>query len=410
MVNPISSDHSVLLLFDDDEIDISDGVSMLKWKSIINNGYILHVKIYDPNMSNYITTIYNRYLRKSRRLPMKLTFRIFSRTSDQQTSKRVAYITDAHMYGDRNCFLEFVAIDPPSWYLSDGDSFGGSYKGKVSEVIKSVLQKYAPEISYDVSSTLDNTQNVWNMYRQDPKSFIISLLDWSSSITNKKTNWIVSSIDDKIIIKEQAELKSYDLGEFTINSANSQSDVIRWTKCDNNHLSNIQSSIITGGISAISGLYCDITNPTTNRDVIVHDGNTENKKNVKIGPNQGFARPTDIRSGSTFVRSIPEDSSGSLGLSYQSYISGRARNLFIGMLDTLNRIKLRTYGIYTLDDSTKLGVSTANIIWTDYIDEPWSGNNKWMVYGFEHVFSKDNEWFTHIYLNRKDHNSSSQFV
>jgi molybdenum cofactor biosynthesis protein B len=40
------------------------------------------------------------------------------------------------------------------------------------------------------------------MMKMDPKTFIASLLEWSSSITPKKSTWVVASVDHEIRIKE----------------------------------------------------------------------------------------------------------------------------------------------------------------------------------------------------------------
>jgi hypothetical protein len=239
----------------------------------------------------------------------------------------------------------------------------------------------------------------------------MSLVDWSSSLTNNKTNWIVASVDEKIIIKEEADLQSHDFGEFSINTDYpAAEDVLSWEVLESNYLTNIQTQLVTSGISAVSGLYCERKNDIVKDKVVVNDDNTSNKKNVDIKSDQGFAKPTDKERGITYVRSVPEDSAGSVGLKYQDYIDGRARGIYLGMLSSLFKIKIRVFGSPKFHDSSQLGVSTVTLGWNDYQGQPFQFNGKWLVYGFTHTLTPDKLWYTDIILCRKDFDSSSQKV
>jgi len=398
--------------------DLSRSVLLLKWSTFINDGYKMYVRIFDPNLSLFQELTNIRYLKEARKEPLSITFNIGYRigitNGKARTETRIAYVTNLIAKvpsGTQTAgFFEFVAIDPPTWFLSRGDAAGAVYTGNVSDVIKQIISKYAPGIEADVSTTADNKANKWWQMRQDPKTFMMTLLDWSSSVTNNKTNWVVASVDEKILIREQAELQTVDLGEYSVNvDYPAAKSVDSWEREDNNFLSNLQTRMYTGGISAISGLYCSPTNSITEDLTIVEDENTSAKKNVRITDEQGFSKPDDKDFGITFINSIPEHNSGDVGIQYQRYIDGRARGLFIGSLDMLNRVRVRVHGAPKLDDSSDLGASVVTLLWVDSEGQPWTGQGTHLVYGFEHVFL-GGKWHTDIFLNRKDFNASASIV
>lgn len=400
-------------------LDLSRGVAMFRWKSMINDGYSIYARIFDPNLSLFQQLTNEKYLRDARRKPLRVSFKLKHITGGDQgkleTVERIAFMTNLEAKvpdgGQTAGFFEFIAIDPPTWYLNRGDADGSVWKGSVSDVIKNVISQYAPGIQIEISDTIDSSTNIWHMMRQDPKTFIMTLLDWSASVTNNKTNWVVASVDEKIIIKEQAELVGQDLGEYAANvDYPSALNIISWERQDNNYLTNIQTKIMTAGISAVSGLYCDNICPVTADDVLVFDENTPNKKNVRLNNDQGFIKPKEVDIGWTMVRSIPEDSAGSVGIQYRKYIDGRARALYIGILDVLNRLKIKIHGSTKFDDSSLLGASTVYCTWTNSQYEPWTHNGNWMVYGFEHVFTPNKEWYTYLYINRKDVDASADII
>lgn len=396
--------------------DLSRSVDLFKWSSHINNGYSIHVRIFDPNLSRFQELTNIRYLKEARKKPLIVEYSIGYRVGDgeSKTESRIAYVTNlvakAPPGGQTSGFFEFIAIDPPTWFLNRGDAAGSVYTGNVSSVVRQVINRFAPGIAVDISDTDDNKENKWWQLRQDPKTFISSLLDWSPSVTKNKTNWVVASVDEKIIIREQAELVSSDLGEYSVNVAYPGAENVQmWEREDNNYLTNIQTRLFTAGISAVSGLYCDPTNSITENLTVVEDDNTSSKKNVNITEEQGFAKPDDKDIGITMIRSIPEHSAGDIGIQYQQYIDGRARGIFIGALDLLNRVKIRVHGSPKFSDSSQLGVSTVDLLWTDSEGQPWTGQGKHLVYGFEHIYH-NRRWHTDIYINRKDFNASSNKI
>lgn len=399
--------------------DLSRFVTMLKWSSFINDGYRLYIRFFDPNLSVFQDLTNAKYLKEARKEPLSIEYSIGYLSGNEgdtlRTETRVAYVTNliakVPSGGQTAGFFEFIAIDPPTWYLNRGDAAGSVYNGNVSEVIKQVIGKYAPGIEIDVSETDDNKVNKWYQLRQDPKTFLMTLLDWSSSVTKNKTNWVVASVDKKIVIREQAELESSDLGEYSVNvNYPNAENVDSWEREDNNFLTNLQTRVMTAGISAVSGLYCDVTNSITEQLTVVDDDNTVSKKNVSITVEQGFTKPDDKDFGITMVRAIPEHNAGDIGIQYQQYIDGRARGLFMGALDMLARTRVRVAGAYKFSDSSKLGVSTISLLWTNSQGEPYSLQGKHLVYGFEHIYTTQKKWYTDIYVNRRDFDAKANKV
>jgi hypothetical protein len=390
--------------------DFSMNFELLEWASFINSGYIVRCRIVDPYFAVLKEMATQKYLEKARVEPTPLEFQIKWPEVDP-TTKRVAYL--AYLSGVKNVTekarIEFVGIDPPSWWLNAGEADGGAWtkgdkygteSGRVSDVIKSVIKTYAKGITAEVTDTIDSKENVWWMMRQDPKTFISSLLDWSSSITPKKSAWVVASVDRKIIIKEQAALTPKDFGLFDVNTKlPAASDVTRVEILMNNVISVFQTKLITQGISAISGEYIDKV--TEEKKVVVDDENTPNKLGVDIGPDLGFEKPKD-KKWATSIRMVPELSAGDLGVEYAEYIDGKARTMFMDMLNMVMRIKIRINGDSRFDDSSILGAATLTLTWKDAVEEqPYFLSGKWIIYGFHHIVTRTN-WWTDLYLYRLD--------
>lgn len=418
--SPVGTNVRVTITIGDGGKDIGPYCNTFKWKSLLNGGYVVYAKFLDPHFAQFQATVDDKYLADARKKPLKIKFQlIYGAVGDgidpSKTEERIAYMTDLRAKtsngGQAEGYFEFIAVDPPSWYLNKGDGEGLIWKGKISKVIKDVITKYAPGITPEISETTDNKENRWQQMRQDPKTFIMSLLEWSASITNQKTNWVIASVDEKIVIKEQAELQSKDFGEYSINTDYpAGEDVINWEVLESNYLTNLQTQLVTAGISAVSGLYCDKKNPITKDKVVVNDENTGNKKNVNIQADQGFAKPTDKERGITFIRTVPESSGGDLGIKYKDYIDGRARGMFLNMLNMLFRMRIRVYGVPKLSDSSELGVSTIKLNWKDSQGQPFSFGGKWLIYGYEHIYNNNKEWTTDLFISRLDYDAQAQKV
>lgn len=402
------------------DLNLTTYVDLFKWSAFMNNGYVIYARFIDPNLVNFTTLANSKYLAEARKKPLEVKFRLKYNTSTTGMEKtgtdiRIAYMTNLHaIIPDSTTpagFFEFIAVDPSSYRLNSGDSSGAAYKGTVSDVITQVVGRYAPEVSVSVSKTNDNKSNIWYQMRMAPKDFIVTLLDWSSSLTNNETNWIVASVDKTLQIKEQSELQSIDYGTYTVNTNYPGiHNCIRWELIAENYLTNIQTAIDTGGISATSGLYVSKENSITKDLSVITDARTSNKKNVELTNEQSFTKPTDILTGYTHVKSVPEDSSGSIGIKYQNYIDGRARQFYISMLYRLLRIKVSVFGNPNLDDGSNLGVSTVTLNMVDSKDEPYWIGGKWLIYGWEHIFDRNRHWRTNLYLSRFDYNSDAQVI
>jgi hypothetical protein len=193
MAEPIGINTECIVKFDDGP-DLSRVVHQFKWRTFVNNGYVIFARIVDPNLGIFQELTSEKYLKDARKRPFKISFQFKHLTGGdnekQETVKRIAYVTNLEAGipdGSQSAgFFEFVAIDPPTWYLNRGDASGTVFKGKVSDVIKRVINLYAPSIEQDITETDDNATNKWYMMRQDPKTFISTLLDWSPSVTKRK--------------------------------------------------------------------------------------------------------------------------------------------------------------------------------------------------------------------------------
>lgn len=405
----IKVSHGVVMTIKiDDGPDVGNTFTKFEWASFINGGYIIRARLLDPYFNILKNIATKNYLKDGRKKETAVKFIIQWATTNEPTTERTAFITDLKAHGiNESGELEFVAIDPPSFYLNEGTADGRAYVGNVTKVIKQVVKDFAhgniPEP--EMTETKDNKQNVWWMMRQDPKTFIRSILDWSASVTPQKTHWIVASVDKKLIIKEQADFKVEEFGSYRVNKGGGVGkDVLTWEMISDNFLSPLQSKLITSGISAISGEYLDKTTDVQQQKVVIKDENTGNKTNARINQTQGFAKPQ--QDWATSIMAIPEHSGGEMGVVYGDYIDGRARGMFLNMLNLVMRLKLRVFGEHKMDDSSKLGVAACTVTWQDIDGEPYFLSGRWLVYGFHHTVTRDN-WVTDLYLSRLDYDASA---
>jgi hypothetical protein len=408
MGEPIRTHKPIVEISIDGGSDIGANFTKFEWASFNNGGYIIKAKIFDPYFNILKNLATKGYLKDGRQKETEVKFRI-KWSSGKETQNRTAFMTSLSAHGvNESGEIEFIAIDPPSFYLNEGTADGKAYKGNVSSVIKQVINEYAPNVSLEVTETDDNKENIWYMMRQDPKTFIRSMLDWSASITPKKTHWIVASNDKKLIIKEQDEIKVEDFGVYHLNrNGQTAKDVKLYEVLADNFISPLQTKLITSGISAISGEYLDKITDAEENKVFVKDENTSSKVNVNVQPTQGFKKPD--KKWATSVKSIPEHSAGDLGIPYSKYIDGRARGIFMNMLNLVMRMRLRVIGDFMFDDSSKIGVAKCNISWKDIEGEPYFLGGNWLIYGFHHIVSVQ-DWDTDLYLARLDHDASAKKV
>jgi len=424
----------------DNKVDIGDGLVQLVWSSFINSGYSVEATVTDNYYERLRQIAVNDYLSEARFNPVPITFSISwaSDKADLSTPKITAYITNLSALGESSSGeLNFMAIDPPSFVLSHGDSFGGAYKGNISSVLKQVVEKYSkiafqhtkqdpkPKIVVEVSETKDNKDGIWYQMRQDPRTFINSLLEWSSSLTKNKTNWVIASgetiveandrkvAQPKLVIKEWSDLPNFDYsdpgngfghGPIDINTAGADggNDINFVELLSDNHIGILQSKLTTSGLSAVNGKYID---PNKISKAVVDDSTTANKvKPSGLSQERAFKKPESEKprlSQSTTVPPVPELNGGEMGVDYEDWIDGRARGLFLGMLNSVMRIKVNVSGWHVIGDSTLLGASTVNLSWIGIDGNPYFLSGRWLLYGFRHIVTTD-DWQTELYLARID--------
>jgi hypothetical protein len=399
-----------------------------EWKSFINEGYVVRAKLIDPYWNIIRDLATTTYLSQGRRKPTKVTWEIEWPTNEK-TGKHIGYITDLDARGiNSGGKLEFIAVDPPSYWLNAGDSSGKQFEGNLTKVIEDVINQYfiGPNGNgkKEVSQTSDDQKGSWWMMRMDPKTFLSSLLEWSASLTKGKTNWIVSSsgsVEDEptIWVKEQADRKSEDYGLYVLDmNTPAANDAYNFEFLSDNFISVFQRQMITQGISRTSGKFYDRITDQDRKIVHVDDTTTGEKKKVDIDAEHGFAKPGAVPSAmgtphewSTSLMAVPQHNAGDIGVKYKDYIDGRARSVFLNMLRFVMRIKLRVNGdpSKTLANSHNLGVSKLKIAWIDGDGKSYFLDGEWLVYGFHHLVTRG-DWYTDLYCYRTDYDSSGQNV
>lgn len=402
-------------------IDISEEFISLEWRAFVNNGYIVRAKL--SNTFHYILDqlgVFTLYSSEARAKELILKFRIGwkgGRDDIEIIPKSdiiTAIITDLDAYGtpDMGQF-EFIAIDPPSFYLNAGKGDGRVYEGNITNVIKQVVSEFSNgQVTAHVTETNDSKTGLWPMMRQDPKTFILSLLDWSADLTPNKTHWLITAKNNDIYIQEQQELKNRKkhLGTFNVEFGNPKPNDIRdYSLIANNFLSIYQTKMFTQGISTVSGKFID---KKTDKDKAeIKDENTGKKLNVKF--DKGFRRPS--KELGTSIVAHPEFSAGDVGIKYADYIGGRPRQLYLKMLQTILRARIGFDGSPKFKDPSILGVSTLTLNWRDLQNQKTMMNGKWIVYGFHHqvTFAGENiqpDWKTDAYIYRLDKNANADKI
>lgn len=387
-----------------------------EYRAMLSDGYIVHVEINDPGFVIYNQLIQIGYHSSVREMPIVFKFKIVNNNDggvngvSNDTKEQTAIIVALKTITGTNdsASYKFIAIDPPSWYLNVGDGNGGVFTGKVSDVIREVCEKYAPNVQVDVSDTIDSDRNKWWMMRLDPKTFIMSLLDWSSSITKKKSQWIVASDGYKLRIKEQAGIPSKNVRVYD------RRNIINIEIASDNSLSIVQTNLLTQGASSVSGSYLDRITDNDRNTVYVNDSNTSSKKIARTESGRSFDKPPDNGDppivGKTTIQGIPEIySAGDIGLRYEEYVDGRPRGMWLDLANALIRMKLKVLGDGKWFDSMNLGVDTIYISWGIDTGKFWWATGYWLVYGFHHRLTRQ-RWTTEIYCARFDHDSMADKV
>jgi len=427
--------------------------SKCEFKAMVNGGYTIKLILYDAGFVLHSEMIKKGYFTEARSHAILLKFQIFwgdpradtwqGDTTGQvavtaaelelnergrKTLEQQAIIISMKAYGenDDRSHIEFIAIDPAAFYLNMGDGSGAAFYGRVDKVIQDVVRKYYPLcFRLDISETSDH-KTIWYMMRQDPKTFLSSLIDWSSSITEKKTHWIIAPDGFDLDIKEQAAYISEQRADYTYSPSREvrASDILEFDVLAENALASIETKIITQGMSAVSGEYLDRITDKKEEYLFVKDSTTPNKLIPKVGGRSSFKKPVEGAPpvvGWTSVNSIPEFNAGDMGLNYRNYIDGRARGLYLNLAQATFRARIVVNGHGEWNSNKGLGVDTIVIRWSqvaqkftqadpeaiandlkkDAAETEWWMTGNWMVYGFHHKVTRGS-WTTDLYITRYD--------
>lgn len=407
------------------QLDLGRYYTKFEFKAMINGGYIIRSELYDAHFNIQSQLVKTGYFKETRQHPVLVEFQIKwgpeATAPERATKVQYAIMLSLKAIGDEadNAHLEFIAMDPPSWYLNMGDAAGTVWKGRIDQVVRDVVKKYAPPVTIEVSKTIDSDQNKWWMMRQDPKTFLSSLIDWSSSITQKKTQWLVASDGFKMSIKEQAQVLSRQRAYYHRRADQKRSSILSWDYLSDNALSVVQTKLIAQGAAALSGHYLDRITDKSEKTVFVKDPRTSSKQIAKTADKQAFTKPPDAGPplvGWSSIASIPEIySAGDLGLRYDEYIDGRPRGMWLNLTHGLLRVKLSVIGHGEWSDCYGLGADTIFVRWTqgpasefDHEAHWWMTGN-WVVYGFHHRVDR-RFWHTDLYCARFDYNADATKV
>lgn len=397
-----------------DSGDIGRLCTYMTYTATINGGYIVECRLSDVGYALLDTIFKNGYLAMARSQICEVEFQMKQADTGeypaQATMRQRAFVAslDAEGVGGKSGEFSFVAIDPPSWYLCAGDASGKVYRGKVSDVIRKVVTDYAPSIALELGDTNDAPTNRWWMNRMDPKAFIMSLLEWSSSITKNRTRWLVANDDERLIIKEQAAIQPRMTGLYYKNTSNISDTIADWRLLADNALTIVGTKMVTHGASVVTGRYFDRITDTAQLKLFAKDATTAAKYKPKVDAVRSFTKAPDGRppgqpmSGWTSMPSVPEIySAGDLGRAYDDYIDGIARSSYLNLAGMTMRAVFRVpgHGIYT--NGLGLGADYIIVQWMDQTGEPYMMSGPWLVYGFSHNY-RPRRWQTDVYVLRLD--------
>ena len=419
-------------------------VKSARWTSFINGGFVAWFKIESPGMDLFDTVMDGQYLYGARQLdkPTLIRFRVGHRDGDY-TPYRTAIISKINVDGRSAASgtMEFIALDPISWYLNRGDASGKYYRGRIGStiskdgvksrgVVEQVLDDYVPDYVDDIwGEQIQIARNVgatsefpstYYMMCQTPKSFISSLLEWSSPFTPHQTSWIIASGEDDnglyINVNESYTPESIlnakiDKFRYYYNTGD-RVDILNWYMLNDPMVTVMGTRLVTSGISAVSGAYidCNINRPSAT----IEDANTGFKVNPYIRPEIGFKKAITDKStqnlGRTYITSIPEFNGMDIQMPYEQYISGRARQTYFDLLTASGQFVITGSGDVNLYDSSDLGRSFVQVVFKKgSID----GNNDtilngtWLLQGWDHKFKLGAQWTTDIYLSRLEYTANA---
>lgn len=404
-----------------------DAVDSFEWKSFLNGGYEIRVNVTDlgHRLLNDIRLWDDTYLRAARKDPLIVEFRMGypggARFETCNGKFKTAIVSDLTIYGDPMLgSIEFIAIDPPSWYLNAGKGDGKVFTGNISKVIEDVVrQSTGGKIRAKVSNTKDDPNGKWGMHRQDPKTFIMSLLDWSSGVlNNSESGWMIGVDDETIYVEDQKDFlqRRKHLADYNGSvGTKRRNDIMEYSVLNNTLITAYQTRLITQGISAVSGKFLD--KQTEPDKTEIRDENTTQKLNAKVDKTMSYDKPRGEYS--TSIIANPELSGGEVGLKYEDWIGGRPQQLYLSMLPMVMRCRFTVRGDYRFFDNNNLGVSTIKLTWKDIgsigpdgIPKDYFLHGHWIVYGFHHrmALGKQPRWWTDVYAYRIDWDAEAQNI
>ena len=411
---------------------IDPNIMRIEYTAMLNGGELVQVEILDPNFSKFDQIMGSDYFETSRndsKAPITLTTDIRWDGNDQLriTPPLTHAVVACWPEGNSNlATINILAVDFASYYLKGGDAGGYCYTGTVQQVIQQIVQKYSRgqiQLTMD-TKTKDSKYNKWWQYRLDPKTLIVSLLEWSTPLTQHQTRWLLYPEDKKLRIVEQGEMDHLNRSTYEWRgeggTPGGAGDIEEWEFIGDNALQMYENQMVTGGISAVSGAYFDPSQYKKNKQkVFVGDQNTPDKhiaKTPEIGSVPSYrsykradpdADPLTGAVGWSFTSPIPEMSAGDMGIKYDQYMDGRARGLYLAFTQTLLRARFRVPGHYIWGCSEGLGIDTIQIKITTGDDSmPYFFDGNWMVYGFKHVVAAD-RWDTDLFACRYDYDSNA---
>jgi hypothetical protein len=414
--------------------DLGPNCKKYEFAAMLNGGEQVRATFVDPHFTVYdyfVGNEYFQYSRNERYAPIEVNSILnWNSNPIYKTVKQShALVTMAPCGSSNQSEIEFLAVDYPSYILAAGDAGGSSYVGNISSVIQQVISKYGRglcNVTFD-GDTQDSKTNRWWQLRMDPKTFILSLLDWSTSISKNKTRWLLYPDGNELIIKEQAVVESkqrsvYEWRGMGGSPDKGTGDIVDWEFIGDNALQMIQHQLVTSGMSSVSGAYFSQSQYKKNRNVVfVGDEQTSNKLKPRVDEGGGLSRsynkpldsadPTDTVVGWSSVHAIPEFSAGDLGLKYSEFIDGNARGIYLSSSSTLLRLRIRVPGHHIWSGSEGLGVDTIYITLTSSKEgaPPYFVAGNWIVYGFHHIWTPG-RWFTDLYCYRLDKDAAAKAV
>ena len=405
--------------------DLGKSVVRYEFISMLNQGEVVKVVLDDPSFDVVTPLVGKRYYKYSKLYaPLEIRTKVGYAGTDLWIKEQEHALVSVQPYqpaeSKNRGFVEFVAIDYPSFMLAGGDAAGKAWKGNIRQAIEQVVDEYGGNnVSLDFrGDTNDSTFNTWHQNRLDPKTFIQSLLEWSPAINKKQTRWFQYPDAKKLIIVEQAGIESKHRSSYEYrgygHGQDGRSDILDWELSGNNSLQMSAHKIVTSGLSSVSGEYYDWIDHED--EVLVGDGETPNKYNPKTDTNKSYRRSTDdpqpkgaYAVGWTHIPSIPEHNAGDLGLKYDDYIGGRPRRAYLNLVNLTLRCKFTIFGHHIWSGSEGLGADTINLTALTAKNTPQFIAGNWIVYGFHHTVTTAG-WVTDLYCVRLDTDANAKQV